>query len=164
MPDTRWLTQAEQHAWRSFLEASRLLFDALDRDLQQDAGIPHAYYEILVRLSESTGRTMRMNKLAETTRSSRSRLSHAIDRLVERGWVERLDCPTDRRGQLAELTEEGFAALAAAAPGHVAAVRSFIIDQLSADDLQALDRISGAIIDRLHPAGAADCLTDGSAA
>lgn len=160
MSDTRWLTPAEQHAWRSFLEASRLLFDALDRDLQQDAGIPHAYYEILVRLSESTDRAMRMNKLAETTKSSRSRLSHAIDRLVERGWVERLDCPTDRRGQLAKLTEDGFAALAAAAPGHVAAVRSFVIDLLSADDVRALDRISGAIIDRLSPAdqaSAADC-------
>jgi DNA-binding MarR family transcriptional regulator len=157
MPDARWLTQAEQHAWRSFLEASRLLFDALDRDLQQDAGMPRAYYEILVRLSEATDRTLRMNKLADATSSSRSRLSHAIDRLVERGWVERLDCPTDRRGQLARLTEDGFAALTAAAPAHVAAVRSFVIDQLSADDVRALARISGAIIDRLHPAGATDC-------
>jgi DNA-binding MarR family transcriptional regulator len=157
MSDIRWLTQAEQRAWRSFLEASRLLFEALDRDLQQDAGIPHAYYEILVRLSESSERAMRMNKLAEATRSSRSRLSHAIDRLVERGWVERLDCPTDRRGQLAKLTEDGFAALAAAAPGHVAAVRRFLIDQLSAEDLRALDRIGSAIIDTLHSDGAAEC-------
>ena len=73
--------------------------------------MPHAYYEILVRLSETEGHNMRMSELAVQTRSSRSRLSHAIDRLQERGWVERADCPTDRRGQLAHLTEKGFAVL-----------------------------------------------------
>ena len=101
-----------------------MLLDALDRQLQHDAGMPHGYYEILVRLSEAEDRTMRMSELAESTRSSRSRLSHAVTRLEERGWIERQECETDRRGQLAHLTDAGMAALAAAAPGHVAAVRS----------------------------------------
>jgi DNA-binding MarR family transcriptional regulator len=151
MDDTRWLTSDEQRAWRAYLEATNLLFDALERQLQRDSGIPHAYYEILVRLSEETDRAMRMSELAERTRSSRSRLSHAVARLEERGWIERRDCDTDRRGQVAVLTDAGFAALAEAAPGHVRAVRANMIDRLGPEQLAALTDIGQAIIDGLEP-------------
>jgi DNA-binding MarR family transcriptional regulator len=143
---TPWLTTDEQLAWRAYLEATTLLFDALDRQLQRDSGIPHGYYEILVRLSETDGRTMRMSELADATRSSRSRLSHAVARLEDRGWVERRDCDTDRRGQLAVLTDVGFEALAAAAPGHVQAVRTHMIDQLSSEQMAQLREIGEAIV------------------
>jgi DNA-binding MarR family transcriptional regulator len=143
---TRWLTGEEQRAWRAYLEATLLLFDALDRELQRDANMPHAYYEILVRLSEAHGRSLRMSELAERTRSSRSRLSHAVARLEERGWVVRRDCPDDRRGQVAELTDDGFAVLAAAAPKHVAAVREHLIDRLSPQQLSALAEIGDAVV------------------
>ena len=142
----RWLTEPEQRAWRAYLEATYLLFDALDRQLSQDAGIPHAYYEILVRLSEAPDRVMRMGELADRTRSSRSRLSHAVARLEERGWVERVDCATDKRGQLAHLTDVGFDALAAAAPGHVEAVREHLVDRLTPDQIDQLRGIGEAII------------------
>src|SRR3954462_2597087 len=122
----RWLTADEQRAWRAYLESTKVLMDALDRQLQREAGIPHAYYEILVRLSEADGRALRMSELADSTRSSRSRLSHAVARLEERGWVVREDCATDRRGQVARLTDAGFAMLEAAAPGHVDAVRELV--------------------------------------
>ena len=81
-----------------------------------------------MRLSEAPGRALRMSQLAEASTSSKSRLSHAVARLEERGWIRRTDCPTDRRGQVAQLTDEGFAALAAAAPGHVEQVRRALID------------------------------------
>lgn len=148
---TRWLDDEEQQAWRSYLEATLLLFDALDRQMQQDSGMPHAYYEILVRLSETDGHNMRMSELAVQTRSSRSRLSHAIDRLEERGWVERADCPTDRRGQLAHLTDAGFAVLAAAAPSHVAMVRQHVIDRLTPEQIGQLTAIGNAIVSGLEP-------------
>jgi DNA-binding MarR family transcriptional regulator len=141
----RWLDAGEQRVWRSFLEASRLLFDALDRELQADAGMPHAYYEILVRLSETADRTMRMSELADSLSSSRSRLSHAVARLEERGWVRRQADPADRRGQWAILTDAGFAALVAAAPGHVGAVRRQLFDPLTPEDVAALGRISDAV-------------------
>jgi DNA-binding MarR family transcriptional regulator len=145
MAETRWLSAEEQRAWRSYIESSKVLFDALDRQLQRDANMPHAYYEILVRLSETEGRALRMSELADSTRSSRSRLSHAVARLEERGWVRREDCPTDRRGQLARLTDDGFAVLAAAAPGHVGAVRKLLVDALTPEQLAALESACRAI-------------------
>jgi DNA-binding MarR family transcriptional regulator len=156
---TRWLNATEQRAWRSYIDATTLLFDALDRQLQQDSGMPHAYYEILVRLSEAPQRSMRMSELADATRSSRSRLSHAVARLEERGWVIREECPTDKRGQVARLTEDGFAALASAAPGHVAAVRASVFDRLSQDQVEELTRIATAVINGL--AGAPTTATPG---
>jgi DNA-binding MarR family transcriptional regulator len=143
---TRWLTDEEQRAWRAYLESSKVLFDALDRQLQREADIPHAYYEILVRLSEADGRAMRMSELAAGTLSSRSRLSHAVARLEERAWVTREDCPTDRRGQIATLTDAGFAVLEAAAPGHVETVRGYVIDTLTPDQLRQLATIGELII------------------
>jgi DNA-binding MarR family transcriptional regulator len=143
---TRWLSDDEQRAWRAYLEATNLLFDALDRQMQQDSDMPHAYYEILVRLSESPERSMRMSELAIATRSSRSRLSHAVARLEERGWVERVECPTDRRGQVAHLTDQGFATLAAAAPGHVEMVHRHVVDRLTPEQIKQLAEIGEAIV------------------
>ena len=146
---TRWLNPDEQRAWRAFLAASRALMDTLDRELQRDAGMPHAYYEILVRLSEAPERRLRMSELADATGSSRSRLSHAVTRLEVAGWVRREDCPTDRRGQVAWLTDEGFATLAAAAPGHVEGVRRHLFDALSPAQVDQLRRISETLTDHL---------------
>jgi DNA-binding MarR family transcriptional regulator len=148
---TRWLNPEEQRTWRAYLYASRALFDTLDRELQRDAGMPHAYYEILVRLSETPGRSMRMSDLADATSSSRSRLSHAVARLEEAGWVRREDCPTDRRGQNAVLTEAGFDTLSSAARGHVEGVRTHLFDQLTPVQLDQLRQISEALLDHLDP-------------
>ncbi|MFG1842946.1 MarR family winged helix-turn-helix transcriptional regulator [Micromonospora sp. DT228] len=147
---TRWLDSDEQRTWRAYLTASRALMDTLDRELQRDAAMPHAYYEILVRLSESPGRRLRMSDLAEAAGSSRSRLSHAVARLEAAGWVRREDCPTDRRGQVALLTDEGFATLAAAAPGHVEGVRRHLFDALSPAQVDQLRRISETLADHLR--------------
>lgn len=145
----RWLSDTEQRAWRAYIESSKVLFDALDRQLQREAGLPHAYFEILVRLSEADGRAMRMSELATRTQSSRSRLSHAVARLEERGWVSREECLTDRRGQIATLTDGGFDVLAAAAPGHVDTVRGYVIDALTPEQLAQLTAIGETIIARV---------------
>ena len=147
---TRWLSAEEQRAWRAYLRAARLLADVLEAQLQRDSGMPHAYYEILVRLSEAPERTLRMTQLAGRTGSSRSRLSHAVARLEERGWVERRSCPTDKRGQLAVLTDAGFEALADAAPGHVERVRTALLDPLTPAQVDQLRRISDRIADSLE--------------
>jgi DNA-binding MarR family transcriptional regulator len=152
MSEPRWLDDDEQQAWRAFIAGFRTLFNQLDRELQRDAGLPHAYYEILVRLSEAPDRALRMSELAERTDSSRSRLTHAVDRLEERGWVRREDCPSDRRGQLAVLTDVGMQTLEAAAPIHVEGVRTHLFDQLTPEQVGQLRTISEAILTHLSQA------------
>ena len=153
MAETRWLSEDEQRTWRAFLTAMRLLGDQLDRELQREADMPHTYYEILVALSEAPGRTLRMNELADVCQSSRSRLSHAVSRLEEAGWVRREACPTDKRGALAVMTDEGFAAIEAAAPGHVEGVRRHGFDVLTPAQVEQLGEISAAIRDGLLRSG-----------
>ncbi len=135
---TRWLTEDEQRHWRSWLAASMLLQDRLNRELQAQHGLTMADYEILVRLSESPDRRMRMSDLAEVTLSSRSRLSHQIDRMVKADLVERQSCEDDRRGAFAALTEHGWTTLVAAAPDHVESVRAHFVDQLTSREFAAL--------------------------
>jgi DNA-binding MarR family transcriptional regulator len=150
--DTRWLDDDEQRTWRAFLTAERLLFDRLERQLQRDSGLPHTYYEILVRLSEAPDKTLRMSQLADSSLSSRSRLSHAVARLEAAGWVRRQACAEDRRGAFAVLTPEGMAKLEQTAPGHVEEVRSSLLDPLTPEQLRALRKISEALVAHLSDA------------
>jgi DNA-binding MarR family transcriptional regulator len=147
--EPRWLDAEEQKAWRAWLYSSLLLQDRLDRELTHETGISHAYYEILVQLSEAPCRALRMSQLAERSLSSRSRLSHAVSRLEERGWVRRQVCEEDGRGQLAVLTDEGFAALEAAAPIHVEGVRRHLFDQLSPEQVAAMREIGETLLRHL---------------
>jgi DNA-binding MarR family transcriptional regulator len=153
--NARWLSDEELEAWLSYVAASTLLEAALDRQLQRDSGMPHAYYQILAMLSEVPGRSLRMSDLAAITQSSQSRLSHAVSRLEHNGWLRRVPCPGDRRSTLATLTEAGFAALAAAAPGHVSTVRTHLFDRLTCDQVGQLREICGAML-----AGLADAEHD----
>ena len=143
---TAWLSEDQQRTWRAYLAASNAVAMALEVQLQRDADMPHTYYELLVRLSEAPHRALRMSVLATSTQSSRSRLSHAIGALEQRGWVRREPCPTDRRGQNAVLTEAGLKVLDHAAPGHVGAVREVLFDALDAAQQHALRDACEAIL------------------
>ncbi|MGY2004299.1 MarR family winged helix-turn-helix transcriptional regulator [Blastococcus sp. SYSU DS1024] len=149
--EPRWLDPEEQKAWRAWLYSAQLLLDRLDRELSHRTGISHAYYEILVALSEAPERMMRMSELADRCLSSRSRLSHAVSRLEERGWVRRQVCAEDGRGQLAVLTDEGFAALEGAAPVHVEGVRRELFDQLSPAQVAAMRDLGETLLRHLDP-------------
>src|SRR5258708_32135369 len=141
---TRWLTEEEQRPWRLFLQACQSVVDATDAQLARFSGLPHGYYEILVHLSEAPNRALRMTQLARASTYSKSRLSHAVARLEERSWVQRRDCETDRRGQIAPLTDEGFAALAAAAAGRVAQGRPARVDVLAPHPVGPLAEVNAA--------------------
>ncbi len=154
---TRWLTAEEQRIWRQFLMACQSLFGGIDAQLLKDSGLPHGYYEILVHLSEAPDRALRMSQLAAASTFSKSRLSHAVSRLEERGLVVRMDCQTDRRGQIAQLTDEGYAVLEAAAPGHVDQVRHLLIDALTPEQVAQLGEISAAIVAVAGPAARSGC-------
>ncbi|WP_191252862.1 MarR family winged helix-turn-helix transcriptional regulator [Amycolatopsis oliviviridis] len=155
MSEPRWLSDEEQKVWRDFSAATRMLQAHLEGQLQHEAGMPHTYYEVLVALSEAPGRRLRMSELADARKASRSRLSHAVARLEANGWVRRESCPTDKRGSWAVLTDDGFAALEEAAPGHVEAVRESLFDPLTPGQVKALGEISAAVLARLSPKCAA---------
>ncbi len=142
---TPWLSPDEQHTWRAWLDVSRMLNERLGRQLAADSAMSLAEYEILVQLSEHPAREMRMSELADRAINSRSRLTHTVARMEERGLVRRSPCPDDGRGVMCSLTEAGMQAIVDAAPGHVEAVRQSFFDPLGTAEVaalgQALDRI-----------------------
>lgn len=131
-----------------------LLEDHLDRQLQRDAGMPHLYYGLLVRLAEAPRRRLRMTELARLAKITRSRLSRAVTRLETLGWVRREECASDKRGHFAVLTPEGFEVLRNNAPGHVEAVRQAVFDRLSAEQQKSLGEIMTIIAEGLQPSEA----------
>lgn len=92
-------------------------------------------------LSEAPEGALRMSDLADGVLSSRSRLTHQIRRMEQEKMVVRSSCPDDGRGVLATITDEGRRRLAEAAPTHVDDVRNYLIDLLSADELDMLARV-----------------------
>lgn len=147
----RWLSAEEQRVWRAYLHATTLLEDHLDRQLQRDAGMPHIYYGLLVGLAEAPDRRLRMTELAMRSKITRSRLSHAVARLEKSGWVRREDCPSDKRGQFAVLTDAGAEVLRRTAPGHVSAVRQALFDRLTPEQRKALGEIMTIVAEGLQP-------------
>ncbi|TDC80416.1 MarR family winged helix-turn-helix transcriptional regulator [Streptomyces hainanensis] len=147
--ETRWLSEAEQRAWRTHLEVTKLLTHQLERDLQP-FGLTMNDYEILVNLSESDERRMRMSDLAAATLQSKSRLSHQITRMERAGLVRRENCDSDKRGLFAVLTDEGWETMRDVAPHHVASVRRHFVDLLSPEDLKALLHALGPVAAHLH--------------
>lgn len=145
--DAPWLSPEQQHAWRWFLTGATLLFDSLDRDLRESSGLSLPEYEILVRLSEAPERRLRMAELAASVSHSRSRVTHTIARLERSGLVDRRACESDGRGVNAHLTERGWETLVAAAPRHVRSVRAALVDQVTPDDLTAVERVFRAVTD-----------------
>jgi len=147
---TRWLNREQQKYWRAWIATSILLHNRLSQELQHSDNLTINDYEILVRLSEVDGRAMRMSELATQTMLSRSRLSHQIDRMERAGLVERTACDTDRRGQVATMTEIGWQALIKAAPNHVESVREHFVDLLTDEEFAALGSALRKIADHLE--------------
>src|SRR5690606_14160576 len=150
----RWLSDDEQSVWRAYIDATTLLEDHLDRQLQRDAGMPHVYYGLLVKLAEAPDRRLRMTELAMSAKITRSRLSHAVARLEKSGWVRREDCPSDKRGQFAVLTDEGLEMLTRHAPGHVEAVRQAVFGRLTPEQQKSLGEIMRIVAEGLQPSEA----------
>ncbi|GHH80811.1 transcriptional regulator [Streptomyces sulfonofaciens] len=146
---TRWLTDAEQCAWRTHLDVNRLLVYQLEKDLQP-FGLTMNDYEILVNLSESEDQRMRMSDLASATLQSKSRLSHQITRMEGAGLVRRENCESDRRGLYAVLTDLGMETMRKAAPHHVDSVRRHFIDLLSPEALAELHTSLAPIAEHLR--------------
>lgn len=143
--EPRWLTDEQQQIWLTYLKGVHKLEEYLDRELRP-FGLSLAEYEIFVALSESELWRMRMSDLADAVHQSRSRLTHTVARLEKDGFVERVACPSDRRGVWAQLTSTGFELLEKAAPSHVASVRLALVDAVDPEDFRALGRVFSAVL------------------
>ncbi len=151
--ETEWLDQAERDAWVRLVAVVELLPGVLDAQLRTSAGLTHFDYFVLAMLSEVPARTLRMTSLAHRTNATLPRLSHVVRRLEERGLVERFPCPEDGRATNARLTDAGWDAVTAAAPGHVTTVRRTVLDPLTREQVDQLRAIGDALLTRLDPEG-----------
>jgi DNA-binding MarR family transcriptional regulator len=151
--DVRWLSPDELSSWLAVVRLMTWLPWSIDQQLRRDSNLAMVEYQVLAMLSRSPEWTMRMSSLAEVTNASLSRLSHVVKRLEKRGLVYREPDPLDGRFTNAILTEEGFGAISAAAPGHVAHVRSIVIDVLSREQLRLMGRASERIVAHIDTTG-----------
>lgn len=147
---TQWLRDDEQVAWRGLLQMTSRLNAVLNRQLQDDSGLSLSDYDVLVPLSEAYQGRLRVFEVGALLGWEQSRLSHHLARMQRRGLVTKQECPTDRRGAFVSLTEEGRAAITAAAPGHVAAVRRLVFDGLTDRQVAVLHQITHHVLDRLE--------------
>lgn len=154
-----WLSPEELDTWQAFLAASQLMEAAIDADLRKSSGITHAEYEILIRLAERPGGRMRMGELARAVITAKSALTYKIASLEKKGYVLRVRCPHDARGLEAQITLEGRSALEDAAPGHVLAVRRFLIDLLRPEELKHLGALSHLLL-QAHDYSPTPCAED----
>jgi DNA-binding MarR family transcriptional regulator len=148
-PPVQWLTAAEVDSWLSVVRMMTWLPWSIDQQLRRDSDLGMVEYQVLARLSNSAEWTLRMSALADLVNSSLSRLSHLVKRLEVRGLVRREPDPVDGRFTNAILTDEGFRVLAEAAPGHVAHVRSLVIDILSPEQLRRLGLTADRIMSHI---------------
>jgi DNA-binding MarR family transcriptional regulator len=144
-----WLAVDEQRVWRAYLDMHARLGAQLNREMQDESGLSSADFSVLVELSEHPDDRMRVLELARELRWEKSRLSHQLTRMQQRGLVDRSSCSEDRRGAWIVLTSEGRAAVEAAAPRHVESVRKYLFDELDAQQVEALGVIAQTVIARL---------------
>ena len=145
----QWLTAAEVDSWLSLVRLMTWLPWSIDQQLRRDSGLAMVEYQVMARLSQSPERTMRMGSLADLANASLSRLSHLVKRLEGRGFVRREPDSADGRFTNAILTAKGLQALTDAAPGHVAHVRSLVIDVLSPEQLRRLGLAADRIMSHI---------------
>ncbi|MDT4903897.1 MAG: hypothetical protein QOJ37_3560 [Pseudonocardiales bacterium] len=158
----RWLEPHEQSAWRAYLDMNAQLSARLNREMQEESGLSTADFSVLVQLSEHVDARMRVLELARALGWEKSRLSHQLTRMQQRGLIERSNCSEDRRGAFIVLTAGGRDAVEGAAPRHVESVRRYLFDELTPDQVDALGAIARAVTDRLGAgcAGIADVCAD----
>lgn len=145
----KWLNEREMRAWVGYRRMHLLLDLRLGRDLMAQSGLSGPDYDVLSNLSEAEGRRMRLSELAAHMRWSKSRLSHHITRMQERGLVARQECADDGRGSLLTLTPKGLSAIVDAAPGHVASVRTHMFDHMTDEEIDALAAFTHRIANNL---------------
>jgi DNA-binding MarR family transcriptional regulator len=148
--EPHWLGEKQARAWRGYRSMRALLDLRITRDLMQDSGLSDADYDVLSNLSETSPHRLRLSELATTMLWSKSRLSHHLTRMQQRGLIDREECPGDARGSIIVLTPAGLRAIQEAAPHHVESVRRNMIDLLTDEEIDALDALTHRVVAHLN--------------
>lgn len=151
-----WLDRDEEQTWRSIWALMTWLPVHLDSQLRTDTGLSLAEYSALSQISESPERMVRLSELAIGANMTLSHLSRVITRLEKQGWVTRSPDPLDGRFTLGHLTGAGWAKVVDAAPGHVAAVRAAVFENLSAEQARTLGQAAELIAAAVTPGRAGE--------
>jgi DNA-binding MarR family transcriptional regulator len=162
--EPRWLDEREERAWRSLQLMQMRLDGALARQLARDSGLSYPDYTVLVALTGSSEGRMRLFELARLLGWEKSRVSHHIARMAERGLVAKDRCGSDRRGAFVLVTEVGRQEIEAAAPGHLEIVRRLFVDRLTPQQLDAVADAAETVLAALDEASSAEPGSTASAA
>jgi len=137
--------------WRAFFQMRRQLDRTLEQQLQRDAGVSAADYEILLTVYDSPDRRRRAHEIGEILGWEKSRVSHQVSRMENRELVERVPCDTDARGSWIKLTAKGKRAALGAMRDHTMAIRRYFFDVLSDGDLEQLRAMSRKVLEAIDP-------------
>ena len=132
-------------AWRKFLIAQVTLIEQIERDLAQAELPPLCWYDVLFTLSESTKHKLRLHQLAQAVLLSRSNVTRLVDRLEVAGLIQREQCPSDRRGAFAVITEEGSRMLDRMWEVYGQAIENYFACHLDASEAKLLVKILNKI-------------------
>lgn len=144
--DVRWLDEDESRAWRSFQRLQARLTAQLSRDLSTHSELSYQDYVVLVALTDRLDGRMRLFELACEIGWEKSRISHQVTRMAERGLVDKFRCGDDHRGAFVVVSAQGRDQLAAAAPSHLEAVRRLFVDRLTPDQLAQVASMAETVL------------------
>jgi DNA-binding MarR family transcriptional regulator len=150
MAKRRWLDERQQRVWQGYLHLNQDLIAVLEQQLTRESGLSGADYRVLVPLSEAPGGLVRARDLGAEIGWDRSRLSHHLSRMENRGLITREECAEDARGLMVRLTKAGRRAIEEAAPGHAEAVRHYFFDQLSNSEIDTMAAVFDRVLDNLR--------------
>jgi DNA-binding MarR family transcriptional regulator len=143
------LDEDQRRLWNAYRDLYQGLSGALQEQLLCDAGLSGSEYAVLVTLSHTPDGVLRARELGTELAWDRSRLSHLVRRMEQRGLVVREECSEDARGSMVRLADAGAAAVDDAAPEHSEAIRRYFFDPLSNDELETLAAVFDRLLDNL---------------
>ncbi|MFI5283473.1 MAG: MarR family winged helix-turn-helix transcriptional regulator [Candidatus Dormibacterales bacterium] len=146
------MTKASQaralEVWECLSRMHSSISAALEKEMPPRAGITLAWYEVLAKLKQAPGEMLRFQNLAHEAGLTESGASRRLEQMLKAGLIERLSCPTDRRGVYAHVTVMGNRAYGKAHAVFVASLDRNLGRQLNGADAEeihaALSRLGDA--------------------
>ena len=130
------LTRDEAALWTAWKQASEGVRARVAADILAATGLSDPDFGVLTRVIEIGGGALRQRELAQSLGWHRSRVSHHLTRMEQRGLITRRALPEG--GVEIRVTDTGRAGVAEARPIHAAAVREHLLRPLEPSQRKAL--------------------------